>query len=61
MDESIASLLDRISKLENAIKSGVKVQPTQTAVPAPKEEYVPKEEPKPQPKAEPIPESTPES
>lgn len=53
MDESIASLLDRVSKLENAIKSGVKVQPTQTAVPAPKEEYVPKEEPKPQPKAEP--------
>lgn len=60
MDESIASLLDRISKLENAIKSGVKVQPTQTAVPAPKEEYVPKEEPKPQPKAEPTPEPTPE-
>ena len=60
MDESIASLLDRVSKLENAIKSGVKVQPTQTAVPAPKEEYVPREEPKPQPKAEPTPESTPE-
>lgn len=63
MDESIASLLDRVSKLENAIKSGVKVQPTQTAVPAPKEEYVPKEEPKPQPKAEPtsvpMPEPTP--
>lgn len=61
MDESIASLLDRVSKLENAIKSGVKVQPTQTAVPAPKEEYVPREEPKPQPKAEPTPEPTPES
>lgn len=60
MDESIASLLDRISKLENAIKSGVKVQPTQTAVPAPKEEYVPREEPKPQPKAEPTPDPTPE-
>lgn len=60
MDESIASLLDRVSKLENAIKSGVKVQPTQTAVPAPKEEYVPKEEPKPQPKAEPTPVSMPE-
>lgn len=60
MDESIASLLDRVSKLENAIKSGVKVQPTQTTVPAPKEEYAPKEEPKPQPKAEPIPEPTPE-
>lgn len=60
MDESIASFLDRVSKLENAIKSGVKVQPTQTAVPAPKEEYVPKEEPKPQPKAEPTPEPTPE-
>ena len=60
MDESIASLLDRVSKLENAIKSGVKVQPMQTAVPAPKEEYVPREEPKPQPKAEPIPEPTPE-
>ncbi|WP_297131827.1 DNA polymerase III subunit gamma/tau [uncultured Eubacterium sp.] len=55
MDESIASLLDRVSKLENAIKSGVKVQPTQTAVPAPKEEYVPREEPKPQPKVEPTP------
>lgn len=60
MDESIASLLDRVSKLENAIKSGVKVQPTQTAVPAPKEEFVPKEEPKPQPKAEPTPEPIPE-
>lgn len=60
MDESIASLLDRVSKLENAIKSGVKVQPTQTAVPAPKEEYVPKEEAKPQPKAEPTPEPMPE-
>ncbi|MFQ9065421.1 MAG: DNA polymerase III subunit gamma/tau [Eubacterium sp.] len=60
MDESIASLLDRVSKLENAIKSGVKVQPTQTTVPAPKEEYAPKEEPKPQPKAEPTPEPTPE-
>lgn len=60
MDESIASLLDRVSKLENAIKSGVKVQPTQTAVPAPKEKYVPREEPKPQPKAEPTPEPTPE-
>lgn len=60
MDESIASLLDRVSKLENAIKSGVKVQLTQTAVPAPKEEYVPKEEPKPQPKAEPTPEPIPE-
>lgn len=60
MDESIASLLDRVSKLENAIKSGVKVQLTQTAVPAPKEEYVPREEPKPQPKAEPTPEPTPD-
>lgn len=60
MDESIASLLDRVSKLENAIKSGVKVQPTQTAIPAPKEEYVPKEEPKPQPKAEPTPVPMPE-
>lgn len=60
MDESIASLLDRVSKLENAIKSGVKVQPTQTAVPAPKEEYVPKEEPKPQRKAEPTPVPMPE-
>lgn len=60
MDESIASLLDRVSKLENAIKSGVKVQPTQTAVPAPKEEYVPREEPKPQPKAESTPETMPE-
>lgn len=60
MDESIASLLDRVSKLENAIKSGVKVQPTQTAVPAPKEEYMPKEESKPQPKAEPTPVPMPE-
>ena len=60
MDESIASLLDRVSKLENAIKSGVKVQLTQTAVPAPKEEYVPKEEPKPKPKAEPTPVPMPE-
>ena len=60
MDESIASLLDRVSKLENAIKSGVKVQPTQTAVPAPKEEYVQRKEPQPQPKAEPTPEPMPE-
>ena len=60
MDESIASLLDRVSKLENAIKNGVKVQPTQTAVSAPKEEYVPMEEPKSQPKAEPTPEPMPE-
>lgn len=60
MDESIASLLDRVSKLENAIKSGVKVQPTQTAVPAPKEEYIPKDEPKPQTKAEPTPVPMPE-
>ncbi len=60
MDESITSLLDRVSKLENAIKSGVKVQLTQTAVPAPKEEYVPKDEPKPQPKAEPTPVPMPE-
>lgn len=60
MNESIASLLDRVSKLENAIKSGVKVQPTQTAVSASKEEYVPREEPKPQPKADPTPEPTPE-
>lgn len=60
MDESIASLLDRVSKLENAIKSGVKVQPTQTTVPVPKEEYVPKEELKPQPKAEPTPVPMPE-
>lgn len=60
MDESIASLLDRVSKLENAIKSGVKVQPTQTAVPAPKEEYVPREEPKPRPKAESTPVPMPE-
>ncbi|MDD6673500.1 MAG: DNA polymerase III subunit gamma/tau [Eubacteriales bacterium] len=60
MDESIASLLDRVSKLENAIKSGVKVQSTQTAVPAPKEEYIPKDEPKPQPKAEPTPVPMPE-
>lgn len=60
MDESIASLLDRVSKLENAIKSGVKVQATQTAVSAPKEEYIPKDEPKPQPKAEPTPVPMPE-
>ena len=60
MDESIASLLDRVSKLESVIKSGVKVQPTQTAVAVPKEEYVPREESKPQPKAEPTPEPTPE-
>lgn len=60
MDESIASLLDRVSKLENAIKNGVKVQPIQTAVPALKEEYVPMEEPKSQPKAESTPEPMPE-
>lgn len=48
MDESIASLLDRISKLENAV-NGVKIQtaPVQTQVSTPetKAEYVPNEEP----------------
>lgn len=67
MDESIASLLDRISKLENAVKNGIKVQPApvaqttavQAEAPMPKEEYTPKAEPekakeiqKPEPKAE---------
>ena len=56
MDESIASLLDRISKLENAIKSGVKVQTapvqTQVSTPEPKAEYIPKEEAKVEPKTE---------
>lgn len=49
MDESIASLLDRISKLENAVKNGVNIQtaPVQTQVSTPetKAEYVPNEEP----------------
>ena len=56
MDESITSLLDRISKLENAIKSGVKVQTapvqTQVSTPEPKAEYIPKEEAKVEPKTE---------
>lgn len=56
MDESIASLLDRISKLENAVKNGVKVQAasvqTQVSTPEPKAEYIPKEEPKIEPKTE---------
>ena len=56
MDESIASLLDRVSKLENAIKSGVKIQTapvqTQVSTPEPKAEYIPKEEAKVEPKTE---------
>ncbi len=56
MDESIASLLDRISKLESAVKNGVMVQPapvqTQASTPEPKIEYIQKEEPKSEPKAE---------
>ncbi|MDO4363362.1 MAG: DNA polymerase III subunit gamma/tau [Clostridia bacterium] len=56
MDENIASLLDRISKLENAVKNGVKVQTapvqTQVSAPEPKAEYIPKEEPKVEPKME---------
>lgn len=56
MDESIASLLDRISKLENSVKNGIKVQTvpvqTQVSTPEPKAEYVPKEEAKVEPKTE---------
>lgn len=56
MDESIASLLDRISKLENAFKNGVTVQSapvqTQASTTEPKTEYIQKEEPKAKPKAE---------
>lgn len=56
MDESIASLLDRVSKLETAIKSGVKVQTapvqTQVSTPEPKAEYIPKEEARVEPKTE---------
>lgn len=56
MDESIASLLDRVSKLESAIKSGVKVQTApvqiQVSTPEPKAEYIPKEEAKVEPKTE---------
>ena len=56
MDESIASLLDRISKLENSVKNGVKVQTapvqTQVSTPEPKAEYIPKEEAKVEPKTE---------
>ena len=56
MDESIASLLDRISKLENSIKNGIKVQTapvqTQVSTPEPKAEYIPKEEAKVEPKTE---------
>ncbi len=56
MDESIASLLDRISKLESAVKNGVTVQSApvqiQASTPEPKIEYIQKEEPKSEPKAE---------
>lgn len=56
MDESIASLLDRISKLENSVKNGIKVQTvpvqTQVSTPEPKAEYIPKEEAKVEPKTE---------
>lgn len=56
MDESIASLLDRISKLENSVKNGTKIQTapvqTQVSTPEPKAEYIPKEEAKVKPKTE---------
>lgn len=56
MDESIASLLDRISKLENSVKNGIKVQTApvqiQVSTPEPKAEYIPKEEAKVEPKTE---------
>lgn len=56
MDESITSLLDRISKLENSVKNGIKVQTapvqTQVSTPEPKAEYIPKEEAKVEPKTE---------
>ena len=56
MDESIASLLDRISKLESSVKNGIKVQTapvqTQVSTPEPKAEYIPKEEAKVEPKTE---------
>ena len=56
MDESIASLLDRISKLENSVKNGTKIQTapvqTQVSTPEPKAEYIPKEEAKVEPKTE---------
>ncbi len=56
MDESIASLLDRISKLENAFKNGVTVQSapvqTQASTTEPKTEYIQKEEPKAEPETE---------
>lgn len=53
MEESIASLLDRISRLENAVKSGTVVQtaPVKTEVsePTPIQPQVTNEEPEPEP------------
>ena len=59
LDEGIDSLLDRLSKLENAVKNGVTAQHTQSSEPVPRVEYRPEEKQNTQKPTEPIPVSEP--
>lgn len=55
LDEGIDSLLDRLSKLENAVKNGVTAQHTQSSEPVPRVEYRPEEKQNTQKPTEPMP------
>lgn len=59
LDEGIDSLLDRLSKLENAVKNGVTAQHTQSSEPVPRVEYRPEEKQNTQKPTEPMPVSEP--
>lgn len=59
LDEGIDSLLDRLSKLENAVKNGVTAQHTQSSESAPRVEYKPEEKQNTQKPTEPMPVSEP--
>ncbi len=55
LDEGIDSLLDRLSKLENAVKNGVTAQHTQSSESVPRVEYRPEEKQNTQKPTEPMP------
>ncbi len=59
LDEGIDSLLDRLSKLENAVKNGATAQHTQSSEPVPRVEYRPEEKQNTQKPTEPMPVSEP--
>lgn len=59
LDEGIDSLLDRLSKLENAVKNGVTAQYTQSSEPVQRVEYRPEEKQNTQKPTEPMPVSEP--